>query len=119
MLPVLERSENCFSKTPILNRNFLRRNGDAGQVDKSGKPVILIHRTRGVAQLGLERLVRDQEVGGSNPLAPIFCGVSFSPWKTARTAGFPGFFACDRPSGIVSACLSFPPKMTGCGARFG
>src|SRR5262249_30708480 len=27
---------------------------------------------RGVAQLGLERLVRDQEVGGSNPLAPIF-----------------------------------------------
>ena len=25
---------------------------------------------RGVAQLGLERLVRDQEVGGSNPLAP-------------------------------------------------
>ena len=28
-------------------------------------------RPRGVAQLGLERLVRDQEVGGSNPLAPI------------------------------------------------
>ena len=26
---------------------------------------------RGVAQFGLERLVWDQEVGGSNPLAPI------------------------------------------------
>ena len=27
---------------------------------------------RGVAQLGLERLVRDQEVAGSNPVTPIF-----------------------------------------------
>jgi hypothetical protein len=26
---------------------------------------------RGVAQLGLERLVRDQEVAGSNPVTPI------------------------------------------------
>ena len=25
---------------------------------------------RGVAQLGLERMVRDHEAGGSNPLAP-------------------------------------------------
>ena len=27
---------------------------------------------RGVAQLGLERLVRDQEVAGSNPVTPTF-----------------------------------------------
>ncbi len=29
---------------------------------------------RGVAQLGLERMVRDHEAGGSNPLAPTRMG---------------------------------------------
>ena len=32
----------------------------------------MLTKDRGVAQLGLERLVRDQEVAGSNPVTPIF-----------------------------------------------
>ena len=39
-------------------------------IDKSAYPYT-IQGLRGVAQLGLERLVRDQEVAGSNPVAPI------------------------------------------------
>src|SRR5262245_31935868 len=31
----------------------------------------ILSKARGVAQLGLERLVRDQEVVGSNPITPI------------------------------------------------
>ncbi len=35
-----------------------------------------LSRHRGVAQPGLERLVRDQEVAGSNPVAPIRLAIS-------------------------------------------
>ena len=42
---------------------------EAPSVDKLASSTS-IHKLRGVAQLGLERLVRDQEVAGSNPVAP-------------------------------------------------
>ena len=37
----------------------------------AGEEAIQTDTPRGVAQLGLERLVRDQEVVGSNPITPI------------------------------------------------
>ena len=33
-------------------------------------------RVRGVAQLGLERCVRDAEVAGSNPVSPILAALA-------------------------------------------
>ncbi len=56
-----------------------------GEAPWVGLPLLLLtngcgplryEKSRGVAQLGLERLVRDQEVAGSNPVAPICLAVS-------------------------------------------
>ena len=44
--------------------------GAALAIDKM-TVVTILEKDRGVAQLGLERLVRDQEVAGSNPVTPI------------------------------------------------
>jgi hypothetical protein len=37
---------------------------------RSTQQMSLLQQNRGVAQLGLERLLGVQEIGGSNPLAP-------------------------------------------------
>ncbi len=52
------------------------------------KPTMRLSYTeaRGVAQLGLERLVRDQEVVGSNPITPTFDN-SFAESKLRLPAG--------------------------------
>lgn len=53
---------------------------------------------QGVAQLGLERLLRKQEAGGSNPLAlTIFAGVSLVWFKAPVWGTGEHWFKSSRP----------------------
>jgi hypothetical protein len=61
-----------------------------------------------VAQLGA-RLNGIQEVRGSNPLASTFVKLFSTPWKTAETACFPGFFVGRAPQASISVRLSKSP----------
>ncbi len=58
---------SCYSKAPIV-QGIERQVADLEVACSSRAGRVNL---RGVAQPGLERLVRDQEVGGSNPPAPI------------------------------------------------
>ena len=56
--------------TPHARKTALpRRARRAAAIDRDGT-LHYVEGDRGVAQLGLERLVRDQEVVGSNPITP-------------------------------------------------
>src|SRR5262245_55481941 len=62
-------SINCVG---VLRSNALPRSHVCRlELTKPEAPLFYTEE-RGVAQLGLERLVRDQEVAGSNPVTPIF-----------------------------------------------
>src|SRR5579864_7529276 len=57
-------------REPALRRRC-PETGNSCEIDKTRTATrIAANFKRGVAQLGLERSVRDRKVGGSNPLAP-------------------------------------------------
>ena len=68
--------------------------------DRSGPFFLLVicaglYFFRGVAQLGPERLLGVQEIGGSNPLAPIFLKMALSRRCGGAKSTRPDFFESD------------------------
>ncbi|MCM8814761.1 MAG: hypothetical protein NC931_02065, partial [Candidatus Omnitrophica bacterium] len=63
---------------------------------------------RGVAQRGLERLVRDEEVGGSNPLAPTISDIlNFAGFVRRKAASRWGGFLAVRAQILVRKRFAF------------
>ena len=102
-----------------LRNSFAFRNG-VHKMLKSWLPVrqwLLLPYKRGVAQLGLERCVRDAEVAGSNPVAPIFSETSPSVSRSYHYASSWAFSseAADRNQkalgGAIVQCFAVIPAL--------